>query len=416
MPTPNSSFRSVLGNASAVSAAALLAAIETNLPYVVPDGSNPTSLTPGSITYILYGGRLFRYDAADSTTANDGVTCIVTADSKRFKADGYGGSLIRWFSTQSKTITAPPGSPTIGQNWIVAAGGTGAWAGKDTQIATWSARGWLFTAPNTNDIALNAADSQLYYFNASNVWTAGLPGSTFGNDIISPRSLKYAKFGLSVINQTTTAPPGSPSDGDAYVIGASATGAWTGKDRQIAIYEVSAWQYYAPYNGAEVYDANLGANIIYRTTSNTWTQQSGYASIQIGSKSGNLTATPNYAYSTGTAPTTSNTTSAQLATYAAKKAGATLEVEVDVQSFTGQAASNSVFSLGVFIDGAASAADWTAFAPMTGAAALYAGGIVKFYITAPNDTSNHTYTVRYGAGAASVVGLFGVRIVIRELA
>ncbi len=46
-----------------------------------------------------------------------------------------------------------------------------------------------------------------------------------------------------VINATTTAPPGSPVDGDSYIVGASATGAWSGYDNHIAIYYNGGWRF-----------------------------------------------------------------------------------------------------------------------------------------------------------------------------
>jgi hypothetical protein len=42
---------------------------------------------------------------------------------------------------------------------------------------------------------------------------------------------------LVVINETTTAPPGSPSDGDCYIIGATHTGDWAAyAQHDVAIY------------------------------------------------------------------------------------------------------------------------------------------------------------------------------------
>jgi len=41
----------------------------------------------------------------------------------------------------------PPPSPAAGQSWIVAAGATGAWAGRDSNLAAWSDAGWRFTIP-----------------------------------------------------------------------------------------------------------------------------------------------------------------------------------------------------------------------------------------------------------------------------
>lgn len=41
----------------------------------------------------------------------------------------------------------PPGSPSIGQGWIVGATPTGGWIGKAGQIASWTSGGWRFLAP-----------------------------------------------------------------------------------------------------------------------------------------------------------------------------------------------------------------------------------------------------------------------------
>lgn len=46
----------------------------------------------------------------------------------------------------NSSTTTPPGSPTTGQAWIVAAGATGAWAGKANQIAAWFGA-WKFYVP-----------------------------------------------------------------------------------------------------------------------------------------------------------------------------------------------------------------------------------------------------------------------------
>lgn len=50
----------------------------------------------------------------------------------------------------------------------------------------------------------------------------------------------------AVIDMDLTAPPGSPSDGDLHIVGAGATGAWTGEDGNLARYvsEGAFWQFY----------------------------------------------------------------------------------------------------------------------------------------------------------------------------
>ncbi len=44
-----------------------------------------------------------------------------------------------------------------------------------------------------------------------------------------------------VISQGDTTPPGSPTEGDAYIVGSSATGAWAGRDDCIAAYFGTSW-------------------------------------------------------------------------------------------------------------------------------------------------------------------------------
>lgn len=45
------------------------------------------------------------------------------------------------------TTTAPPGSPVLGDTYLVATGATGAWAGRAGQLATWTGGGWRFAIP-----------------------------------------------------------------------------------------------------------------------------------------------------------------------------------------------------------------------------------------------------------------------------
>lgn len=59
---------------------------------------------------------------------------------------------------------------------------------------------------------------------------------------------------VGVANMTLTAPPGSPVDGDSYVVAATATGAWVGKENQIAAYRSGAWIFVDPPNGKPIFD------------------------------------------------------------------------------------------------------------------------------------------------------------------
>ncbi len=48
-------------------------------------------------------------------------------------------------------------------------------------------------------------------------------------------------------------PPGSPANGDRYIVAASPTGAWVGRTNNIAAYYNSAWVFYLPKKGWQVH-------------------------------------------------------------------------------------------------------------------------------------------------------------------
>jgi|GEM_PF-2356851 len=54
---------------------------------------------------------------------------------------------------------------------------------------------------------------------------------------------------LSVLDKDLTAPPGSPAEGDCYIVAAAASGEWTGWENRIARYEDGAWRSYLPGAG-----------------------------------------------------------------------------------------------------------------------------------------------------------------------
>lgn len=66
-----------------------------------------------------------------------------------------------------------------------------------------------------------------------------------------------ALVNVSVIS-ILTAPPSSPTNGDRHLVGVDATGAWVGKDNQIAVRIAGAWEYYAPPLVRTVHVQSLG--------------------------------------------------------------------------------------------------------------------------------------------------------------
>lgn len=73
---------------------------------------------------------------------------------------------------------------------------------------------------------------------------------------------------LEVISDTVTAPPGGESDGDRYIIPSGATGDWSGKTGQIAVYVVDAYTYYTPNEGWLAWVTSKSAFYVY--TNSAW--------------------------------------------------------------------------------------------------------------------------------------------------
>jgi len=62
---------------------------------------------------------------------------------------------------------------------------------------------------------------------------------------------------LLIKDRDLTAPPGSPANGDAYLVAATATGAWTGQEGKIAVY-YDGWVFVALKGGAIAYVQDEG--------------------------------------------------------------------------------------------------------------------------------------------------------------
>lgn len=72
---------------------------------------------------------------------------------------------------------------------------------------------------------------------------------------------------ISVITSTTNAPPGSPAEGDSYIIGPSPTGAWAGHAGKVASY-YSGWRIKTPKEGWVAWVRDL--DCLYIHTGSAW--------------------------------------------------------------------------------------------------------------------------------------------------
>lgn len=68
---------------------------------------------------------------------------------------------------------------------------------------------------------------------------------------------------LSVLDRDLTAPPGSPTDGDRYIVGSGATGAWTGWDLNVALWTDGTWLRLPPRTGWRAWVEDEGLLLVY---------------------------------------------------------------------------------------------------------------------------------------------------------
>ena len=78
----------------------------------------------------------------------------------------------------------------------------------------------------------------------------------------------------TIISNAVVTPPSSPSNGDAYIIPAGATGVWSGLTNLIGVWsteitlpgtdtKVPGWEYYTPNAGWEFYATSLGSYYMF---------------------------------------------------------------------------------------------------------------------------------------------------------
>jgi hypothetical protein len=79
---------------------------------------------------------------------------------------------------------------------------------------------------------------------------------------------------LTLLARNANTPPASPQDGDAYLVGASPSGAWTGYAGSIACCSDGAWQFVTPFPGMLAYLPSGPDLLIY--TGSSW---AGLASV-----------------------------------------------------------------------------------------------------------------------------------------
>jgi len=74
---------------------------------------------------------------------------------------------LQWQESVISSITTPPGSPVTGDRYRIIATATGAWVGKENQIAQWSGSAWVYTVPTEGFILRDMTTNTYLVFDGS---------------------------------------------------------------------------------------------------------------------------------------------------------------------------------------------------------------------------------------------------------
>lgn len=301
LPTSASADRALIRAMVERRFAYCLAASEsaTNFVAVDPD----TAAIP---LFLIQNSVLFQYDATDSTTVHDGVTCLVTSDGKRYKSATFTTDPR---SVLTKGTVAQPGSPSVGDRYLIPAAATGTdWAGQDNKVGEYTLAGWFFSTIPIGRFLYVRDETAFYHRNASGVWTAGVGSVVLGASTVPITAVigANASFTIRVENQTTNAPPASPVAPVAYIIGPVPTGSWAGNPGKLAICLTSgSYTIITPATGDVVYDKARA--ILVKWSGTAWESASGafvFADSQFTAAAYNTRAGSGfYSYSDTVAPT-----------------------------------------------------------------------------------------------------------------
>lgn len=373
--------------------------------YNFTEGEDPSSFEAldsdtGAIPQALgYDGKIFWLDPNDSTSAHDGVTVIRTDDDYVYKV----AANFDVKSVLSFTTTAPPGTPSLGDAYLVPAGATGSWSSHQDDIAVWTANGWKYEIPTIGRWLLDEEVGGFLGYTDTG-WVYG-PGARSFDDQSVPFSAAISwGYRFIVENQTTNAAP-TATLGLCYIVGPVPTGAWSGHALDVAICEVAGvWTFYDPGNGWSAFDKSLNAE--YRFTGSAWTSSAGtwvsFASVFTASGSDSFpSVSSTYLYSSSTAPTTSHRRRSDDVTlsHTARSAGtrnlrftyaADIAWSIAATSNTGADA-----CVALYRDSEANAIAWRRIVPTLStltAVQLPQHVNVQFVVDAP-DASAHTYKV-----------------------
>lgn len=101
-----------------------------------------------------------------------------------------------WQSDVTSRLAAPPGTPTAGARYLVIATATGAWAGQENKIATYTGSAWTFESPAQFWLIWITGESKIYYYDGDS-WEVGI----VDNELLSQDNMtEYINAALEAYN------------------------------------------------------------------------------------------------------------------------------------------------------------------------------------------------------------------------
>lgn len=259
------------------------AAIVSELVPIIASNVDPQTWDPRELPGV--GGNTWQaviwqehiwYRDEDSLVDHDELTCIRLLDGIAYLTNDvrFPGFVL------SRTTATPPDEidRAYGDTYRVPSGATDDWAGHEDEDAMWTARGYRFREPVTGDLHYVVDESGYEHYSAEDEWEDGFGTLVFETGLVRPNSLLIRSW--AVENDTTTAPPATGPAGEQYIIGPSATGAWSGHDKKLAWRPATdaAFVITTPFTGEEAY--NKATSTRLRWTGTAWQAAiSGYAQV-----------------------------------------------------------------------------------------------------------------------------------------
>ena len=90
-----------------------------------------------------------------------------------------------------------------------------------------------------------------------------------------------SKLQISLLSRQLLDPPVAPDTGDAYIIPTVATGAWAGKEGQVALWDGFGWRFTMPSKGTVAWVADEAGCIVW---DDEWSSGWPVGSLRIGAR------------------------------------------------------------------------------------------------------------------------------------